>query len=100
MYYKRTIEKVVKSLNGQFACITIYGARQVGKSTLIQNIFGNSFNYITMDDSKLRADAENNPSLFLDDHEWPLVIDEIQKAPKILEEIKINFLTLFIDKEG
>lgn len=90
MYYKRTIEKVVKSLNGQFACITIYGARQVGKSTLIQNIFGNSFNYITMDDSKLRADAENDPSLFLDDHEWPLVIDEIQKAPKILEEIKIR----------
>lgn len=90
MYYKRTIEKVVKSLNGQFACITIYGARQVGKSTLIQNIFGNSFNYITMDDSKLRADAENDPSLFLDDHEWPLVIDEIQKVPKILEEIKIR----------
>lgn len=90
MYYKRTLENIINNLNGQFACITIYGARQVGKSTLIRNVFEDSFKYITMDDSKLRADAENNQSLFLDDHEWPLVIDEIQKAPNILDEIKIR----------
>ena len=32
--------------------------------------------------------AESNPRLFLESNGWPLVIDEIQKAPQLLEEIK------------
>ncbi len=90
MYYHRTIENTINKAIQQFPCITLYGARQVGKSTLIRNIFGNKINYISLDDSELKQQAENDPKLFLDDHEWPIIIDEIQKAPSLLNEIKIR----------
>jgi len=38
MYIKRHIEAVVTDLLTQYPCILISGPRQVGKSTLIQNL--------------------------------------------------------------
>lgn len=90
MYYKRTLEKIINKIKDQYPCITIYGARQVGKSTLIYNMFGDSIEAVSLDSSDIRANAEDNPRLFLEDHPWPLIIDEIQKCPKLLEEIKVN----------
>ena len=44
MYVKRTIEEAILRLGQSFPCIVIYGARQVGKSTTIQHIFGQKYN--------------------------------------------------------
>ena len=89
MYIKRAIEKTIIEQSKQWACITIYGARQVGKSTVISHLFGDKFTKISMDDLDLRARAKNNPKSFLESYPLPLLIDEIQKAPELLEEIKI-----------
>ncbi len=89
MYIKRDIEDKFIKASSQFASITIYGARQVGKSTLIKNIFPN-MNYVTLDDIELRYYAINNPKGFLKYYGTPLVIDEIQKAPKLLDYIKLE----------
>lgn len=40
MYYTRNIEKTISTLEKQFACITLYGARQVGKSTVVAHVLG------------------------------------------------------------
>ncbi len=66
----------------------LYGARQVGKSTTINHIFGSEYTKVTLDDLEDRELALQNPKLFLDTYDWPLVIDEIQKAPLLLDEIK------------
>ena len=42
-----------------------------------------------MDDLELRSRAKNNPKSFIESYSLPLCIDEIQKAPELLEEIKI-----------
>ena len=42
-----------------------------------------------MDDLDLRSKAKNNAKTFLESYSLPLCIDEIQKAPELLEEIKI-----------
>lgn len=94
MYVKRTIETAVKNLGKSFPCIVVYGARQVGKSTTIHHIFGDKFATVTLDDADDRNLAIQNPKLFLETYGWPLVIDEIQKAPLLLDEIKKR-----IDKE-
>ena len=88
MYVKRTIEDAILRLGQSFPCIVIYGARQVGKSTTIQHIFGQKYTKVTLDDLDDRALALNNPKLFLETYGWPLIIDEIQKAPLLLDEIK------------
>ena len=88
MYKTRTIEKTILSVSRSFPCIVIYGPRQVGKSTTIDRLFGDSCGKVTLDDADDRNLALNNPKLFLEVHPWPLIIDEIQKAPNLLDEIK------------
>lgn len=88
MYVRRTIEQSIRKLGESFPCIVIYGARQVGKSTTINHIFGSEYTKVTLDDLEDRELALQNPKFFLDTYDWPLVIDEIQKAPLLLDEIK------------
>ena len=87
MYYPRTIENTLLRMSKEFACLMVYGPRQVGKSTVVSHLFS-SFSQVTLDDIDDLTLALDNPKLFLDNYSWPLVIDEIQKAPKLLDEIK------------
>lgn len=89
MYIKRDIEEKIIEASQQFASITVYGSRQVGKSTLIEKIFP-EIEYVTLDDIEVRSYAISNPKEFLKYYGKPLIIDEIQKAPKLLEYIKIE----------
>lgn len=88
MYMKRTIEQTIMEATGSFPCIVIYGPRQTGKSTTIHHLFGGKYPTVTLDDAEDRQLAKNNPKLFLEHYQWPLVIDEIQKAPELFDEIK------------
>ena len=90
MYIKRTIEKAIVSLSKQFPCIIIYGPRQCGKSTTIDHLFGGNIRKVTLDNLEDRTLANNDPRLFLETYGWPLIIDEIQKAPVLFDYIKIN----------
>ena len=65
-----------------------YGPRQVGKSTTINQLFGEDYRSVTLDDLEDRALAIGNPRLFLEKYGFPLIIDEIQKAPQLIDEIK------------
>lgn len=89
MYYHRQLENKIIQIAGEYACITLYGARQTGKSTMIRNLFPD-YEYVTLDNSKERFLATDNPELFLDSHGTPLIIDEIQKVPDLMETIKIR----------
>lgn len=89
MYIKRNIENSILNAANQFACITIYGSRQVGKSTMIKHLFSDKFSYVTLDDINARGLAKKDPKLFLETYEYPIIIDEIQKVPELLSEIKI-----------
>ncbi len=88
MYINRAIEDTILDYSKEWACITIYGARQVGKSTVIAHLFKDKFTRVSMDDLELRSRAKTNPRNFLESYPLPLCIDEIQKAPELLEEIK------------
>lgn len=88
MYINRAIEDTILDYSKEWACITIYGARQVGKSTVVAHLFKDKFTRISMDDLELRSRAKTNPRNFLESYPLPLCIDEIQKAPELLEEIK------------
>ena len=94
MYIKRTVEKTILEVAKSFPCIVLYGPRQVGKSTTLDYIFPESFNRVTLDNLEDRSIARQNPRLFLESNPWPVIIDEIQKVPELLDAIKIE-----IDKQ-
>ena len=86
MYIKRSIEKEIIEALSFFPILLITGARQVGKSTLSLKFEG--FNYITLDDTTLFSFAKNDPIGFIASLKKPIIIDEIQKVPELLTEIK------------
>ena len=90
MYIKRTIEHTILEVSKSFPCIVLYGPRQVGKSTTLDFVFPENFNRVTLDELEDRNLAENNPKLFLESNPWPVIIDEIQKVPSLLDAIKIK----------
>lgn len=89
MYIRREIENTILRVSKSFPCIAVYGPRQVGKSTTVDYLFGEKYGSVTLDDLNDRTLAKENPRLFLETYGCPLIIDEIQKAPMLLDEIKI-----------
>ena len=66
----------------------ITGARQVGKSTLAKLFIAKGFKYVSLDNYQERDMARNDPKMFLQTHPWPLIIDEIQKAPELFDALE------------
>ena len=87
MYTKRAIEEVLKKAERQTKVILLTGARQVGKTTVIQHVFP-EYEYITMDDENELFIAKNDRPLFFQDRSFPMIIDEVQYAPELFRTIK------------
>jgi predicted AAA+ superfamily ATPase len=87
MYKSRALSKKIQQLADHFPAVVISGARQVGKSTLIQHIFP-GHDIVVFDPSKDVGNARQDPDLFLDNHRPPLVLDEIQYAPELVSALK------------
>lgn len=88
MYINRDIERVLLDAADSFQVITLYGSRQVGKTTTVNMLFGDKFEFVTLDDAEELDLAITNPRAFFESHPWPLIIDEVQKAVGLLNEIK------------
>ncbi len=95
MYIKRALEPIVRRYSDNFKAVVVTGPRQVGKTTMLKHLMeedrkhGIERSYVTMDDTSLRMIAKNDPALFLQRYEPPVLIDEIQKAPELLPYIKM-----------
>lgn len=89
-YIHRSLERKVKKMNESFKVIMVTGARQVGKTTMLKHLAeGSNRTYVSMDDADLRELAENDSKLFFQIYQPPILIDEVQKAPALFEQIKI-----------
>lgn len=87
MFKNRHISNKLQKISASSKVVLITGARQVGKSTILQNTFPN-LPLITFDpDTDIRG-AKADPGLFLKDHPAPIILDEIQYVPQLLSHIK------------
>lgn len=88
IYKKRwLVSSMVQAVETQ-PVVVLTGARQVGKSTLLMNEYVfKDWKYIGLDDFNLLAQAESDPFSL-----WAgvdrVILDEVQKSPKILSAIK------------
>ena len=89
-YIQRELERKFLAADRFFKVILVIGARQVGKSTMLRHLAEEQERTIvTMDDDFVRELALHDPRLFFQTYKPPILIDEIQKAPNLLEHIKV-----------
>ena len=89
-YIERTLERKFLKMSSFFKAVLITGARQVGKTTILKHLAeGQKRTYVSMDNTMARTLAKSDPVLFFQTYKPPIIIDEIQKAPELFEQIKI-----------
>jgi predicted AAA+ superfamily ATPase len=91
---KRTLTQTIKETSDSFKVLLLTGPRQVGKTTLLQEVQKKTRSYITLDDLDMRLAAQKDPASFLDRLDFPVLIDEVQYAPDLFPYIK-----MIVDKE-
>lgn len=90
MLYNRQIKSRLLELLDDFRIVYLTGPRQSGKSTLVKEIAKEKgLGYYTLDDTALLASAQNDPHGLLASLPTPLVLDEFQMAPNLINAIKM-----------
>jgi predicted AAA+ superfamily ATPase len=93
-YHHRLIEAKLQSYVESFSCTLVTGARQVGKSTLLDHMYGSSFRSFVFDPVQDLYGVKQDADLFLRNNPPPLILDEIQYVPELVPALK-----RFIDRE-
>lgn len=88
MYIKRHLENEILKASKYYPVVMVCGQRQVGKSTMLNHIREENRRYVSLDDMNARRLAETDPELFFETYGLPILIDEFQRVPSILLEIK------------
>lgn len=88
MYIQRHLESQIREASKFYPVVMVCGQRQVGKSTMLNHIKEKERRYVTLDDGNARRLAEKDPALFFETYGFPLLIDEFQRVPSILLEMK------------
>lgn len=87
--YQRWAARSVKEGLGIWRSVFVAGVRQCGKTTLARQFVDAPHEFRSLDDSALLAVANDDPAGFVKRRpDQLLVIDELQKAPALLPEIK------------
>ncbi len=89
MFQRNITLKILDALSDT-PVVFIRGARQTGKSTLVQKIASEQYSahYITLDNAAAFSSALSDPAGFIAGLEKPLIIDEVQRSPELLLAIK------------
>lgn len=87
MYIIRHIENIIKKSFNTYPAVLITGPRQVGKSTVLKNLYPN-YEYETLDDMNMIRAISSDPTGYLRLKGTPFIIDEVQKVPDLFGSLK------------
>ncbi len=91
---QRELTKKLFQLSEKFPVVTVTGPRQSGKTTLVKAVF-TDYDYATLEDPDIRLLAQDNPREFLRKQTKGLIIDEVQRVPKLF-----SYLQGIVDNSG
>lgn len=87
-YKKRSVKASVEFLLQHFPAVVILGARQVGKSTLTQQILPEATFFDLERDSDYQR-IKDDPALLLQETNRPIVFDEAQLSPSLFRALRV-----------
>ena len=87
MYLTRHIEPKLREYATFSKVVLVVGARQVGKSTLLKNLFP-GLPMVTFDAYLDPYGVRTDPDMFLNQFDGPVIFDEVQFVPELLSAIK------------
>jgi predicted AAA+ superfamily ATPase len=85
---ERYLTQRLPSPTGPRRLTVLTGARQVGKTTLARHLYGNDLRYLNLDSPGERERVAAVPAEGWAKVVGPAVLDEVQKAPDVLEKLK------------
>lgn len=97
--YPRLLEGILQEEASQDKVRLLFGARQTGKSTLLQRIADENAKVFNLQERRTRLELERDPHVFTQileaDIRHPAVVcvDEIQKVPALLDEVQYLYDT-------
>ncbi len=92
MYYPRNLKRSLLEAVADTPVLMVNGARQTGKSTLIQRLTAGAEapQYFTLDDLTTLDSALRDPQGFIERLPERVIIDEIQRVPELMLPIKYS----------
>ena len=87
----REMEKVAALIWEKYPVLTITGPRQSGKTTLAQKVFSDC-EYVNLELPDVREEIRADARGFLARHPAPVIFDEIQNVPTL-----VNYIQAFVD---
>lgn len=84
----RYVARRLPSPSGPRRLAVVTGARQVGKTTLARHHYGDALRYLNLDSPGERGRVNGVPAEGWAKAVGPAVLDEVQKAPEILDKVK------------
>jgi predicted AAA+ superfamily ATPase len=88
MWIERSISQRLKDLSQKRPALLLTGSRQTGKTSLLRHCFPDS-NYVSLDLPLSAELAEQDGQQFLAKYSEPLIIDEVQYAPRLFRYLKL-----------
>ena len=89
LMYTRHILPLLHEALADTPVVLLNGARQTGKSTLVQSLSaGHARRYLTLDDRVTLTAAKGDPEGFIAGLNEPVTLDEVQRAPELFLAIK------------
>ena len=86
---KRHLEPLLTEALADTPVVLLNGARQTGKSTLVQALAAaQGRRYLTLDDRVVLAAARGDPAGFVAGLQGPVALDEVQRAPELFLDLK------------
>jgi len=68
--------------------VVLTGARQTGKTSTLLRLFP-KYGFVSLDLPTEAEQAEKEPQNFLGRHPSPVIIDEVQYAPRLFRHLKV-----------
>jgi hypothetical protein len=93
-YIPRLLDKELQKAARHFPALILTGPRRAGKTTLLRRCFPKA-SYYLVEDPDMIARIRSDPRSFLEDLKPPVILDEIQNVPEIL-----NYVRTLIDGAG
>ena len=84
---ERTLAKELRRAARSFPAMILTGPRRAGKTTLLRHVFPGA-SYHLLEDPDVVARLRADPHSFLDDVRLPVILDEIQNVPEILNYVR------------